>query len=118
MRAAFSVLVLASILAATAAIAAPPSDDVIRQKIVGSWGQTPTCTDGHLTFNADGTFSSGSDNPDNDVKGTYTIDKGHLSGQNGDTDMPVMLIDFDGETLLLDDGSGSPQRLDRCQTAQ
>ena len=32
--------------------------------------------------------------------------------------MPVMLVDFDGDTLLLDDGSGEPDRLDRCQAAQ
>jgi hypothetical protein len=116
MRAALFALAL--LCTATAAFAAPPSDDVIRQKIVGSWGQSATCEDGRLTFNADGTFESkGPGNPDG-TGGTYTIDQGHLAGRNGDNDMPVVLIDFDGDTLLLDNGSGQPDRLDRCQVAQ
>ena len=40
------------------------------------------------------------------------------TGTSGDSDMPAMLVDFDGEMLLLDDGSGSPQRLNRCTTPQ
>jgi hypothetical protein len=118
MRTALSGLALACMLAATAAMAAPPTDDVMRQKIVGSWGRSPTCDDGRLTFNADGSFTSGGGNPDSAVSGTYAIADGRLTGENGDNDMPDMLVDFDGEALLLDDGSGSPQRLDRCQPAQ
>lgn len=98
--------------------AVPPSDDVIRQKIVGSWGQSATCAEGHLTFNADGTFlSKGADQAEG-ITGTYVVDRGRLTGQNGDNDMPAMLVAFDGDSLLLDDGSGKPQRLDRCQTPQ
>ncbi len=115
-RAALIVLALAATV--SAAFAAPPSDDVIRQKIVGSWGQSVTCEEGRLTFNADGTFLSGGSNPDNSVNGTYAIDKGRLTGQNGDSDMPQMLVDFDGDTLLLDNGSGTPERLNRCPPAQ
>ena len=118
MRAAFSVLAFACTLAATAAIAAPPPDDVIRQKIVGSWGPSATCEEGRLTFNADGTFESKGPGNADGTAGTYTIDQGHLAGQNGDNDMPVVLVDFDGDTLLLDNGSGNPDRLDRCQVAQ
>ena len=142
MRAALSILVFAGTLAATAALAAPappdapapaapsaaapavaapaakPSDDVLRQKIVGSWGRSATCDDGRLTFNADGSFTSGGGNPDNAVSGSYAIAAGRLTGENGDNDMPDMLVDFDGEALLLDDGSGNPQRLSRCQPAQ
>lgn len=98
--------------------AVPPADDVIRQKIVGSWGQSATCAEGRLTFNADGSFlSKGAGEPDG-VTGTYVIDHGRLTGENGDNDMPTMLVNFDGDKLLLDDGSGSPQRLDRCQAPQ
>lgn len=151
MRAAFSVLALACMLAATAAMAAPaaapavpaapaspttpatpaapavpaapdavapPSDDVIRQRIVGSWGQTADCKDGSLTFKTDGTFISKGVNEPTGATGTYAIDKGRLSGENGDGEMPVMLINFDGEAMLLDDGSGNPQRLARCQAQQ
>ncbi len=116
MRAALFGLALLSTV--TAALAAPPSDDVIRQKIVGSWGQSATCQDGHLTFNADGSFESAGASADSKVNGTYAIDKGQLSGRVGENDMPVVLVDFDGDTLLIDDGSGSPERLDRCQTTQ
>jgi hypothetical protein len=115
MRAALLVLAL---LSGMTAVAAAPSDDVIRQKIVGSWGQSATCEEGRLSFNADGSFTSEGDNPDSAVAGTYAIADGRLSGQTGDNDMPVMLVDFDGETLLLDDGGGSPQRLSRCPAAQ
>jgi hypothetical protein len=143
MRAALSILFLACTLAATAAAAAPattdapatpgapaaatpgaappaakPSDDVLRQKIVGSWGRSVTCDDGRLTFNADGSFTSGGGNPDNAVSGTYAIADGRLTGENGDNTMPDMLVDFDGDALLLDDGSGNPERLSRCQAAQ
>ena len=117
MRAALSVLALACTLAATAAMAAPPTDDVMRQKIVGNWGQSPTCADGRLTFKTDGTFETkGLANADG-VAGTYAIDQGRLTGKNGDNDMPVMLLDFDGDALLLDDGGGDAERLDRCQPA-
>ncbi len=118
MRAALSVLALACTLIATAAVAAPPSDDAIRQKIVGSWGESAACANGRLIFNADGTFISQGAQELERVAGTYAIDQGRLTGKNTDTDMPVMLVDFDGETLLLDDGSGNPQHLERCQQAQ
>ncbi len=116
MSAAFSCLVL--LATATVALAAPPADDVIRQKIVGSWGDTPACAEGSLTFNQDGSFSSKAADGSDRVSGTYTIDGGRLSGKNGDNSMPVVLVDFDGEALLLDDGSGNPDRLARCQAAQ
>lgn len=115
MRAALFVLAL---VCTVTGAAAAPSDDVIRQKIVGSWGQSPTCAEGNLTFNADGSFVSKSAAGENRLAGTYGIDGSHLNGKNGENDMPVMLVDFDGETLLLDNGSGSPQRLERCQAAQ
>ena len=115
MRVALFGLALASTL--TAAFATTP-DDVIRQKIVGSWGQSAACEEGRLTFNADGTFTSAGRNSDNDVSGTYAIDQGRLSGHSGETDMPQILVDFDGDALLLDNGSGNPDRLDRCQTPQ
>ncbi len=121
MRAAFSVLAFLCALSASAAYAAeatPPPDDVLRQKIVGSWGQSAACADGRLTFNADGSFVSAGATADESVKGTYSIDQGKLTGQSDDTDMPVMLVDFDGDTLLLDNGGGDPERLARCTTAQ
>lgn len=119
LSATLSILVLLSAIGlAVAAPAAPPDDAVLRQKIVGSWGQTLTCTDGRLIFNADGTFVSAGRNPDGNVTGTYVIDQGRLTGHSGDTDMPAMLVGFDGDVLLLDDGSGDQQRLNRCQTAQ
>ena len=121
---AYSIPILSAAAPATPAqpsappAAAPPSDDILRQKIVGSWGQTPACPDGHLTFNADGSFQSAGANQSDAVTGTYTIDGGHLAGTSGDSEMPTMLVNFDGEMLLLDDGSGSPQRLNRCTTPQ
>ena len=115
MRAALFGLALVSTVAAAAAA---PSDDVIRQKIVGSWGQSPTCQEGRLVFGADGSFSSQGTQDSQSVGGTYAIDQGRLTGHSGDTDMQVVLVDFDGDTLLLDDGSGNPERLDRCQAAQ
>ena len=99
---------------AASTAAAQPPDTVLRQKIVGSWGQTPACEAGRLTFKADGTFESKGAKAENGVSGTYAIDQGRLSGHNGDNSMPVMLVNFDGDTLLLDNGSGNPQRLDRC----
>ena len=83
-----------------------------------SWGQSPACAEGHLSFKADGTFESKGAGDSAGATGTYTIDQGHLSGRVGDTDMEVVLIDFDGETLVIDDSSGNPQRLERCQAAQ
>ncbi len=115
MRAAFSVLAL---ICTVTAAAAAPTDDVIRQKIVGSWGKSPACADGRLTFNADGSFVSQGAQQSDSVDGTYTIDQGRLNGHSGDNDMPAVLVDFDGEALLLDDGSGNPDRLARCQAAQ
>jgi hypothetical protein len=98
-------------------VAAAPSDDVIRQKIVGSWGKSLTCADGSLTFNADGSFvSKGADGAEG-TAGTYAIDQGQLTGKTGDSEMPMMLVDFDGDTLLLND-SGNSLRFDRCQAAQ
>jgi hypothetical protein len=97
-----------------AAPPAPPPDSVLRQKIVGSWGQSAACKEGRLTFNSDGTFASKGTHEKTAVTGTYTIDQDRLSGRNGDNTMPVMLVDFDGDTLLLDDGSGKPERLARC----
>ncbi len=118
MRPVSAALFVLALLSAVNVAAAAPTDDIIRQKIVGSWGKSVTCPDGHLTFNADGSFISAGANADEAVNGTYAIDKGRLTGQTGDTEMPVMLVDFDGETLLLDDGGGNPERLDRCQAAQ
>ncbi len=115
MRAILSVLILVSTVAAAAA--AQP-DDVIRQKIVGSWGQSSTCEDGHLTFKADGTFESKGTGDPAGTAGTYSIDQGHLSGHIGESSMEVVSVDFDGDTLVIDDGSGNPERLDRCPTAQ
>jgi hypothetical protein len=118
MRPARVALSLFALLSLTAMAAAAPSDDEIRQKIVGSWGQAATCGEGHLTFNADGSFESAGPTTGGKLSGTYSIDGGRLSGQNGDNDMPVMLVDFDGDTLLLDNGSGDPERLSRCTPPQ
>jgi hypothetical protein len=109
MRIALSVLAL---LANVAVAAAAPSDDEIRQKIVGDWGQSVTCVEGRLTFKADGTFIS------RGAGDSYAIQDGRLTGSNGDSDMPTMMVDFDGDQMLLDDGGGTPQRLSRCPAAQ
>lgn len=117
----FCTLAAAPALAASADSAAPakaPSDDVIRQKIVGSWGQSAACAEGRLTFKSDGTFESKGADEANGITGSYAVENGRLSGKNGDNTMPDELVDFDGETLLLDNGSGDPERLERCQSAQ
>jgi hypothetical protein len=115
MRIALSVLAL---LANVAVAAAAPSDNEIRQKIVGDWGQSVTCVEGRLTFKADGTFISRGAGDSDGVTGTYAIQDGRLTGSNGDSDMPTMMVDFDGDQMLLDDGGGTPQRLSRCPAAQ
>ena len=92
--------------ATSAASAAPPSDDVIRQKIVGSWGQTPACAEGHLTFKSDGTFASkGADEVDG-VTGSYAVDHGRLTGKNGDNTMPDELVDKAVQAIILNARSG------------
>ena len=88
--------------------AAAATDAEIKTRIVGSWADTDSCTEGALVFNADGTFASkgpAGTPPEGDLMGTYTIVNGKLAGQAGAVQMPTISIDFDGEKLIMGDGA-------------
>ena len=101
---------LASVVAASAT-----SDDDLRKMIVGTWGDSSDCAKGVLVFNSDGTFLSRDNSTDanDELKGTYEISDGKLSGKAEDHDMPEMTVSFDGETLVMA-SSGNVDRLNRC----
>ena len=113
MRALFPVLAL---LCAATTAASAATDDEIRQKIVGVWGESPACAQGRLAFNADSSFSSRNTDAASNVEGTYDITSGKLNGKVGAEAMPEMIVAFDNETLLLASGGGDPDRLVRCAT--
>ena len=104
-----------ALLCLTCSAAMAAGDDELRQKIVGSWGDTAACAHGSLIFNADGSFQSkDAAQADNDFNGTYAIADGKLTGKTGDSEMPMMDTRFDGDTLVLTGGDGTPQLLVRC----
>jgi hypothetical protein len=111
-----TVLPTLAILLASAPAAFAVTDAELKTKIVGTWGDNPTCAEGVLVFNADGTFVSratgGADAAD-ELKGTYEISGGKLNGKAEDHDMPEMTVSFDGETLVMA-SSGNVDRLNRC----
>ena len=114
MSAAFSVLALTSTLVATAAIAASLSDDVIRQKIVGSWGYLADCRDGKLIFNADGTFVLNMPGTSDTKRGTYAIADGKLTGKVDGDDMPEADVGFDKDDLYIESAKDDPNIFIRC----
>jgi hypothetical protein len=104
---------LAFLLCVTAAASAA-TDDEIRQKIVGVWGESPACAEGRLAFNADKTFSSENAEAASKIEGGWEIVEGKLKGTVGADPMPEMAVIFEEETLVLAGDGGEPDRLVRC----
>jgi hypothetical protein len=103
MRFVFSFLALVAL----AIPAAAATDNELKVKIVGNWADTEDCKEGYLMFNADGTFASvapAGSSPDDDLKGTYTITDGKLTGTTPQFEMPTIAISFDGEKLVMGAG--------------
>lgn len=96
---------------ASSSLAIAATDDELKERIVGAWGQDPVCADGSLTFAADGTFTivMGDDEPEN---GTWSIADGVLTG----TGQPASSVTIDGDTLSLGDpeGGGRVETFNRC----
>ncbi|MEJ0011155.1 MAG: lipocalin family protein [Bauldia sp.] len=95
------------------------TDDELKQAIVGSWGDEATCSQGRLTFSADGTFTSGSAADPADIqKGTYTIANGKLNGSAGDAAMPEMIVTIEGGKIYLSADGSLKDPLYPCAPAQ
>ena len=104
-RLAALVLLVASVIPALA-----DTDDELRQKIVGYWGDSEECQGSVLVFRSDGTV----DELDVDRtrapavstvrSGTYQIAAGKLSGNMGGAVMPIVDVRFDGNMMVF--GSG------------
>jgi hypothetical protein len=107
----FRTVVAALGLVAFSSLALAATDDELKARIVGAWGQDPVCAEGSLTFAADGTFTieMTGDDPE---KGTWSIADGVLTG----TDQPTSSVAIDGDTLSLGDpeGGGRVETFNRC----
>lgn len=107
-------------LIAGSALAHAATDDELRKQIVGRWGETAACEGSVLVFNEDGSFLSDNldNDPDNDMKGTYAIKDGVLTGSAEDRDMPEVSIRFEGtDKLFFEAGGKSTDTLIRCSAA-
>ena len=97
--------------AATTTFALAATDEELRERIVGPWGQDAACARGALTFDADGTFAIV--RPDDDPEtGTWEIAGGVLTG----TGQPASTVTIEGTTLSLGDpeGGGRLETFTRC----
>lgn len=99
-----------------AALAAAATDEELRQQILGKWGENPACQSTVLVFSADGTFTSDNldDDPDNDIRGTFQIAGGKLTGKAGDEAMPEVTLRFDASTLYFESDGDVTDTLIRC----
>ncbi len=104
---AFALLLLAT------AVAHAATDDEIRQKLIGSWGDTSACAKGALVFNADGTFAAKEADGSSRFEGTFEIKDGKLNGLVDKDAMPEMGIAFEEDTLVMS-GPDAPDKLVRC----
>ena len=106
-RLAALVLLATSVIPALAA----DTDDQLRQKIVGYWGDSDQCQGSVLVFRSDGTVDeievdrTRTPSVSTIRTGTYQIAAGKLSGKMGGTVMPLVDLRFDGDTMVLVDGT-------------
>ncbi|HVY21442.1 MAG TPA: hypothetical protein VHA70_15375 [Bauldia sp.] len=109
-------LMLGLLLAAlSTAPAFATTDDEFRQAIVGIWGDEETCSQGQLTFTADGKFVSGSfSDPSDKQEGTYTIANGKLNGAAPDHAMPEVTLSLENGALSFISPDGNRERLYPC----
>ena len=101
------------------AVGWPPSshasvitDSLTRDRLVGSWAEDGDCSQGGLTFNANGTFSVTGDYADADFTGTFDVKDGRLAGEAGAREMPLLPVFFDSNGALI----LGPDLFERCKT--
>ncbi len=106
-----------ALLIAGPVVAHAATDDELRKQIVGRWGETAECQGSVLVFNEDGSFLSDNldGDPENDMKGTFAIKGGVLTGHADESDMPEVSIRFEGtDKLFFEAGGKATDTLIRC----
>ena len=98
-------LVLPAILIAMTTSAFAYTDAELQSALVGTWGNVEGCAGPVLVFNADGTFSQRVSTDATEVKGTYQIKDGKLTGViDGGSEMPEATLLYDGTTMNFVEG--------------